>query len=135
MSSSQQFRMIVFWCGLSASAGNLLNLFSHFGKKRPVRVICRAGNLPEITVLQISVLPFYVLIGICMSLLIDCHSVPRYFLWEIYDMNPVSLIIPFLKSLYFIAIYNLQIQRRHCIFITFFAYGASFVRQFCVLCF
>jgi len=32
--------------------GNLLNLFSHFGKKQPVRVICRAGKLPEITVIQ-----------------------------------------------------------------------------------
>jgi len=40
----------VFGCGLSASAGNLLNLFSPFGKNRPVRVICRAGKRPEITV-------------------------------------------------------------------------------------
>jgi len=37
-------------CGLSASAGNLLILFSPFGKDQPMRVICRAGKRPEIIV-------------------------------------------------------------------------------------
>ena len=39
-----------FVCGLSASAGNLLILFSPLGKNQPMRVICRAGKRPEITV-------------------------------------------------------------------------------------
>ena len=39
-----------FVCGLSASAGNLLILFSPFGKNQPIRVICRAGKWPEIMV-------------------------------------------------------------------------------------
>ena len=37
-------------CGLSASAGNLLILFSPFGKNQPMRVICCAGKRLEITV-------------------------------------------------------------------------------------
>jgi len=37
-------------CGLSASAGNLLILFPPFGKNQPMRLICRAGKWPEITV-------------------------------------------------------------------------------------
>ena len=40
----------VFGCGLSASAGNLLEIFSCYCKKRPMRVIYRVGNRPEITV-------------------------------------------------------------------------------------
>ena len=40
----------VFGCGLSASAGNLLNFFSCYCKKWPMRVIYCAGNRPEITV-------------------------------------------------------------------------------------
>ena len=42
--------------------------------------------------LSIFMLP--ALVCIDMSLLNDCHTVPRYFLWGMYyDMNPVSMII------------------------------------------
>ena len=40
----------VFGCELSASAGNLLKLFSRYCKNWPMRVICRAGKWTEITV-------------------------------------------------------------------------------------
>jgi len=39
--------LFCFVCGLSAIAGNLLVLFSPFGKNQPMRVICHAGKRPE----------------------------------------------------------------------------------------
>ena len=43
---------VLLKCGLSTSAGNLLNCFSFFAvcNNRPVRVICCAGKWPEIAV-------------------------------------------------------------------------------------
>ena len=35
--------------------GNLLNIFSPYDKNRPLRVICRAGKRPEITVYSIEI--------------------------------------------------------------------------------
>ena len=40
----------VFGCGLSASVGDLLKIFSRHCKNLPRRVICRAGKWTAITV-------------------------------------------------------------------------------------
>ena len=50
----------VFGCELSASAGNLLKLFSRYCKNWPMRVICRAGKWTEITVIPSHV--FFILV-------------------------------------------------------------------------
>ena len=54
----------VFGCGLSASAGNLLKLFSHYCKNWPMQVICCAGKWAEITVTLVFV----------FSILFSLHS-------------------------------------------------------------
>ena len=54
----------VFGCGLSASAGNLLKLFSHYCKNWPMQVICCAGKWVEITVTLVFV----------FSILFSLHS-------------------------------------------------------------
>ena len=75
---SQRFSF-VFWCRLSASAGNLLKFFSHCSKNWSMWVICHVGKWAEIAVND------------CLSAFMTVHQSISHFVYQSITQSIVSL--------------------------------------------
>ena len=91
----------VFGCGLSASAGNLLNFFSCYCKKWPMRVIYRAGNRPEITV------HFLVFCCVCFVAIND-----RLFLFFLLDVGSATSCCKWISVILRVVFYHCVSKRQ-----------------------